>query len=178
MSQTTEGSTGQTGQEKTRRLGETGCYSCSRRGHLAKNCPNKDYRAPQRNGKVNEVHDSTSNDAYPTKSVKIGQLVTNAVIDSGASVSCISYKMLCEAFPHGFDLTDTSAVLTGPSSLPLKTSGVVKTYICFDDHVVPCSLHVLDVDNDTFNFLSDGTLCVILTKSHLSLKRIQWSLDQ
>lgn len=126
------------------------CYSCSRRGHLAKNFPNKDYRAPQRNGKVNEVHDSTSNDAYLTKSVKIGQLVTNAVIDSGASVSCISYKMLCEAFPHGFDLTDTSAVLTGPSSLPLKTSGVVKTYICFDDHVVPCSLHVIDVDNDTF----------------------------
>lgn len=126
------------------------CYSCSRRGHLAKNCPNKDYRGPQRNGKVNEVHDSSSNDAYPTKSVKIGQLVTNAVIDSGASVSCISYTMLCEAFPHGFDLTDTTAVLTGPSSLPLKTSGVVKTYICFDDNVVPCSLHVLDVDNDTF----------------------------
>lgn len=58
--------------------------------------------------------------------------------------------MHCEAFLHGFDLTDTIAVFTGPSPLPFKTGGVVKTYIYFDDNVKPCSLHVLGVDNNTF----------------------------
>lgn len=43
----------------------------------------------------------------------IGQLVSNAVIDSGESVSCISFNTFCGAFPHGFDFTNTT-VLTGP----------------------------------------------------------------
>lgn len=58
----------------------------------------------------------------------IGQLVSNAVIDSGESVSCISFKMFCGAFPHGFDFTNTT-VLTGPCLSVLWLKLIVKAII-------------------------------------------------
>jgi len=89
------------------------CYNCSHRGHIAKDCRNKETRK----GKYGSVHGvSEIEGTCPTKDVCVGNLTTKAIIDSGASVSCISYKLLCKAFPHGFDLCDTPSTLTGPSS--------------------------------------------------------------
>ena len=105
-------------------------------------------RGSKKQEKIHVINDSDG--ACPTKEVHIGKLITQAVVDSGASVSCISYRLLCDAFPHGFYLEQTCINLTGPSSESLPTKGVVKTRVRFDEYNVPCTLHALDADNEVF----------------------------
>jgi hypothetical protein len=125
------------------------CYNCSQRGHLSKSCPNK---------KQTPVNVVSSGHDCAKREIQMGKLTLMAVIDSGASVSCISYSLLQQAFPSGIKLKESTASLSGPAAQPLPTMGIVVTSLCMDKNIHQCTLHVLDCKDDTlllgWDFLS------------------------
>ena len=137
---------GQSKNKKPNWVQSAKCYNCSARGHLSAHCPQK---------KINSV---SSGNSCPTKRVTLGTLTTDAIVDSGAAVSCISLSLLKEAFPNGYELSKTIAQLSGPGSSPLSSLGIFSTMLHMDSESLPCQFHVLDAVDDTFllgwNFLS------------------------
>ena len=97
------------------------CYKCHAKGHLAKECVT-----------VNNIHEEKSLDV-PTVEIQLGSGLLNAVVDSGASVSCISTAMLQKCFDNSVLLHPSDAVLRGPTGEILECAGTLCTSLVMND---------------------------------------------
>ncbi len=126
------------------------CYNCSKRGHIARDCSEK-----RKGGKINEVESGDS----PTRSIVIGQLECSAIVDSGASVSCISTASLTKAFPRGVVIDESTRPLRAAASLKIPLIGTFTTPICMDGDIFDCKFYVLDDDTEESVLLGWDFLC-------------------
>ncbi len=106
---------------------------------MARQCRYKSDRV-QTEKKVNEVLLQAN---CPSVGVTFGSVTVQAIVDTGASVSCVGSALLEKAFQHGYELE-----LSGPASVPLPTSGTINSKLRLQGTVFGARLHVLDTDVD------------------------------
>ena len=120
------------------------CFACGQRGHIAKYCRDSDSTSKKRLSTV-----LSRSDDCPIVNIVLGRHSCEAVIDTGAAISCITSSVADKAFPSGYSLTKSNNKLSGAFTTKLPPSlGMLETKFQMGENIYSHSFQVIDTNEE------------------------------